>query len=248
MRSFSALKTGRRSGVTLIEIMVVIAILGVIAAMAATTAQKMGSRNATQNAASDIGSVLQQSRVLAEQRGSNVVVMVYPTYNKTGPSLTGGRGALFVFEDANGDFMTSTGPCDGSGTTDCGWTNFNPVSGRIVPTTTGRDRLIKKIYLEDYPNKNVKFGNATAAASTWPLPFATLDDSSIPSGCSFCSSNKGAVIITGDQEIQFIDGAGAPTASRVGALTITPATTTPSLTNSFRYGFVAATGLVTLVK
>jgi len=248
MRSFPALKTGRRSGVTLIEIMVVVAILGVITAMAATTAQKMGARNATQNAASDIGSVLQQSRVLAEQRGSNVVVMVYPTFNKTGPSLTGGRGALFVYEDANGDFMTSNGACDGSGTTDCGYTNFNPVSGLIVPTTSTRDRLIQKIYLEDYPNKNVKFGNATSAASTWPLPFAGLDDSAIVNGCTFCSSNKGTIIITGDQEIQFLDGAGAATAARVGALTLVPVATPPALTNSFRYGFVAATGLVTLVK
>ncbi len=52
-------------GFTLLELMIVLAIIGIVTAMAATSATAIGARNATQNAASDIGSLLQKARARA---------------------------------------------------------------------------------------------------------------------------------------------------------------------------------------
>lgn len=233
-------------GMTLIEIMMVIAIIGVVSAMAAATAQSIGARNAVQNAASEIGTRLQLARALTEQRGSNVVVMVYPSFqNKGTKSLTTGQGAIFIIEDVNGDWATSTGACDGTGTSDCGQTNFNPVTGKIVLTTSGKDRMIAAIYLEDYPQSAVRFGNATNATGTWPAPFSSFDDTTTTAGCTFCSSNKGTVIFLGDGGLQLLNGSGTA-AARTGGLTLVGKT--QALNNAYRYGLVSATGLVTLVK
>lgn len=246
MRSMPSSKSSQH-GVTLIEIMIVIAILGIIAAMAATSAQRMGARNATQNAASEIGSLLQQLRVRAEQRGSTIYVMVYPTYRKTSASLTGGNGALFIYEDGNGDFLTSAGDCDGTGTADCGWTNFNPVTGDTTPRTGSSDVLVKTIYLDDFPRKNVKFGRATTSGA-WPKPFSGITDASMASGCSFCNSGVGALVISPEQELYFLKDDHTPVAGRVAGLSLTPVNSPADPTNSFRYGFVGATGLITLAK
>ena len=231
-----------RAGFTLLELMVVVAIIGIVMSMAAATATQIGARNATQNAASDLSSLLQNARARAEQRGSDVYVLVYPRWNKKLNVATGGSGAVFVFEDGNGDFLTSTGTCTGAGTTDCGWGAFNPPTN-IKPRTGSTDRIVQAHYLDDDPKQNAKFGKDTVAFAP---PFTAIGALADTNGCSFCGAGtKGAVVFTGEQQLRFLDASGLPVAQRVAGLAV-QGVDNPK--NTFLFGLVGATGLVTLVK
>lgn len=230
------------SGFTLLELMIAVAIIGIISSMAAASANQIGARNATQNAASDISSLLQGARARAEQRGSDVYVIVYPRMTKAG-ALTGGRGALFVYEDFNGDFLTGNGSCTGMGTADCSWGNFTPPNAIRSPATSN-DRLVTAIYMDDYPKKNVRLGKV--AGAVFSAPFGGILARADLNGCSFCQSgNKGAVVFTGEQQLRFLNDSAAPTGERVAGLAL-QAIDNPN--NTFHFGLVGATGLVTLVK
>ena len=229
-----------RSGFTLIEMMVVVAIIGILSGLAAASSQRIGMRNATQNAASDLGSLLQYARARAEAKGTDIYVIVYPKMTKAG-AVTGGNGAVFVFEDPRGDFLTASGACDG--TAECSWANFTPPTN-IKSQNNSQSGLLQAIYLDDYPKKNVRFGKP--AATAFAAPFSGLGSAADLNGCSFCtSSNKGAIVFTGEQQLRFLDNSGAPVAQRVAGLALQGVDNT---NNTFLFGLVGATGLVTLVK
>ncbi len=233
----------RIRGFTLAETMVVIAIIGLLSALAATTASRIGARNATQNAASEISTLLQKARARAELTGSDVYVIVYPTLKRT-TGLAGGRGALFVYEDTNGNFLTGTGACTGTGTVDCSFGNFAPPNNIRSPSTSA-DRLVDALYLDDYPKQNVRFGKLSS--TTYPSPFTSAGTATGTSGCSFCSGSlsRGAIVFTGEQQMRFLDGTGAPVSQRIGGIAV-QGVDNPD--NSFFFGLVRNTGLVTLVK
>ena len=233
-----------RSGFTLLELMIVVTIIGILAALSAAAAQRIGTRNSTQNAASDISSVLQNARARAEQRGSDVYVIVYPKMTKAG-ALTGGNGALFVYEDANGNFLTGAGLCTGATGQECSWANFTPPTN-VNTDPAGNDRFVQAIYLDDYPKKNVRFGKVASPTLSFAAPFAGIGATADTNGCSFCATgNKGAVVFTGEQQLRFLDDSAAPQAKRVAGLALQAV---DNVNNSFLFGLVGATGLVTLVK
>ncbi|PZR11135.1 MAG: hypothetical protein DI536_18535 [Archangium gephyra] len=231
-----ALRTPR--GMTLIEMLMVIAIIGIVSAMSAATVIRIGERNATQSASNDILSALQSMRSRSLQRGSDVYVLVYPTFKKTSPtagSVTGGPGALFFYEDVDGDFLTGTGPCNGSG--ECSWLNFNPASNQIRSAVTENDRLLRAIYLDDYAGANVRFGKQSGKG--WGDPFASLPPTNVD-GCTFCSSNKGALLFS-DSQLVLLNGSGAVAPGRFGGLALQGVKNNE---NQFLIGLVRATGLI----
>ncbi|MGV3622034.1 MAG: pilus assembly FimT family protein [Archangium sp.] len=231
-----ALKTQR--GFTLLEMLMVIAIIGVVSAMSAATVIRIGERNATQSASNDILAALQSMRSRSLQRGSDVYVLVYPTFKKTTAttgSLTGGPGALFFYEDVDGDFLTGTGACNG--TAECSWSNFNPVTGATRSALTENDRLLRTIFLDDYAGANVKFGKVNGKA--WGDPFSALSATNT-SGCTFCTANRGALLFT-DTQLVLLNGTGGVTTGRVGGIAL-QGVKNPD--NQFLIGLVRATGLI----
>lgn len=225
-------------GFTLLELMIVVAIIGLVATMSVSTFIQLGAKNATQSAANDIYSILQSARSRSEQRGSDIYVMIFPRFDKKTSALAGGRGALFVYEDVDGDFLTGTGSCAGSA--ECSWTNFLPPNN-IRSVNTERDRLLNTIYLEDYPRSNVQFGKDPL--QPWTFPFDGIG-ATANAGCSFCSATKGAVLFT-DGQAMLLDDTGTPQPQRVGGIALHGVS---NPTNQFLIGFVRATGLVTSVR
>ena len=230
---------GSKRGFTLLEVMIAVAIIGIVAALSASTLSGVGARNAKQNAVNDIYSVLQMARARA-QNNSDVYVIVYPTMQKNG-TATGGNGAIFVYEDGNGDFRTNTGTCDGSG--QCGWAAFSPPNAvkAGVFSATNPDKLLASIYLSDYPKSNVQFA---AGSHVWTAPFSGIGSAADTNGCSFCSGSKGAILFT-DNQVVFLDSAGRSTGTGLGGFALA-AKDNPS--NKTLVGVVRATGLISLLK
>lgn len=242
----------RRAGFTLVEVMIVLAIIGILMAMAAAAFDGIAFRNAAQNAASDLTGILQRARAQASARGSDVYVIVYPRWDRAANGSTStGRGAVFVYEDTNGNFLSDTTSVTCTGTAaDCNWTSFNPATANIYPNpgTLGGDRLHEAIYLEDYPKKNVQFGRPAALAFSPPFDtlIASAQTNVNTSGCSFCDPPvRGAIVFTGDQQLRFLDTTGSQVAQRVAGLAIQ---SVKDPNNTFFFGLVGATALVSVVK
>lgn len=222
----------------MLEIMIVVAIIGIVASMSAATMIRLRERNATQSAANDILATLQSMRSRALQRGSDVYVLVYPTFKKTTATTgnpTGGPGAIFFYEDVDGDFRSSTGACNGSA--ECSWGAFDPVNGAIHSAPTEQDRLLRAIYLDDYPGANVRFGKENGKG--WGVPFTALPTAGV-SGCTFCGTTRGGLLFT-DTQLLMLDDTGAIVGGRVGGLAL-QGVKNPD--NQFLIGMVRATGLI----
>lgn len=224
----------------MLEAMIAVAIIGIVAALSASTLAGVGGRNAKQNAVNDIYSALQQARSRA-QNSVDVYAIFYPKMKKTG-ALTGGSGAIFIYEDGNGDFRVNSGSCDGSG--QCGWSSFAPPNN-IKPgvlSTTNPDKLLRVIYLDDYAKSNVEFAAATL---TWTAPFSPIGAAANTNGCSFCASgNKGAILFTDNQAV-FLGDDGKSLGSAFGGFAL-QAKDNPA--NRTLVGIIRSTGLISLQK
>lgn len=229
----------------MLEAMIAVAIIGIVAALSVSTLSGVGARNAKQNAANEILSLLQSARTISDQNGSDVYVMVYPsmklkwnaTHSKltTGGATTGGPGALVVYEDVDGDFIGDGGTPDCSGSSgECSWSGFDPTAGSVYSATT--DRVVKVLDLADYPKKNVQFGGS---GTGWTAPFSTA----ATTACSFCANNKGAILFSDGQAV-LLNDVGVANGS-VGGLALRAVDNT---TNESRIAVVRSTALITPVK
>lgn len=191
----------RARGFTLIEAMVVVAIVGIVSAMGVAGYQAVAARAAPQTAAHQLYSVLAQARARASERGTDVWFIVYTDLKKSPTALYG--GAYFLYEDRDGNFETA-----GSIT----YATFDPPN---LYYPTDDDMLLEKAWLEDYQRQNVKFGLETGL--NYGNPFTALNPPA--SSCTFCSGTpeRGAVVFTGEGPARFLDSDGDPVAgSAVG--------------------------------
>lgn len=181
----------REKGFTLIEVLIVLAILGVLTGMAVVAFDAVGRRGALQNAAFDFQGAMQSARTRALSRGYPVWVLLYPTANREG--MTGGMGAFSVVEDRNSLFVR------------------NPSRLFTLPLKTnvvGETGTVSAVYfLEDY-NKKVRFETLKPGkVGLFGAPFQALAAQT----CSFCSTaahQAGAMGFLPDGSVRFVDGAG----------------------------------------
>jgi prepilin-type N-terminal cleavage/methylation domain-containing protein len=220
-----------RRGFSLIEIMIVVAILGVLAGLSVAAYGRIGAASAPRNAINDLSSSLLRARTMAVENQSDVYFIVYPTSTAAGVTATsaGGHGAYFLYEDKAGTFnlaasTTSTSVYYRTGT---GGVAFVPSLAFVSGTTFAEGRVIDKTYLDDYAGKNVVFDKPTGLAMTASeAPFSGL---TLGSACTFCTGDplRGAIVFSGDGTARFINGDGDPVAatgttsvSRAHALTL----------------------------
>jgi prepilin-type N-terminal cleavage/methylation domain-containing protein len=171
-------------GYTLVELMVVVAILGILVGLSMVAYDQVGRRGALQNAAYDLQGVLSSARTRAASRGIPVWVVFRPTARRT--SLTGGAGAFMILEDKNNSFARA----------------------RHIPLAMPlkvQGPVTAVYFLEDY--KRVRFEALTPGRTDlFGAPFTGLAVST----CSFCSgaTPAGAIIFYPDGGSRFIDGDG----------------------------------------
>lgn len=186
--------------------MVVVAILGVLAAMGFYAMEGLRRRTAPRNEAAEFSAALSQARTRAMERGSDVWVIIYP---ERGPTGAAGSGSYFIYEDANLDFgVAGVQSCNGSGP--CNYETFLPPN-LIAPLTSTGDRIHEMKYFDRTTTRNVSFGNTVNTALAYGEPFAPLN--SLTKSCTFCggagAARRGAIVFNGDGAARFVDNTGA---------------------------------------
>lgn len=179
----------KNRGYTVIEMLVTVAIIGIILALAAGSWGSIGDRGSVRNAANDFHSALLNARQRAIERQTDVWVVIYPYINRAGVNdSTNNSGAYFIVQDSK-DLSFETYYKD----------TFNPPGAIGPPAANGT--LIEEVWLQDYPRKNARFLKNNIAGA-YKAPFNTLT----AAGCSFCDGPKtrGAVVFSGDGFARFL--------------------------------------------
>ncbi len=230
-------------GFTLIEMMVVVAIAAVLAALSVAAYQNVGERAAPQNAAYDFYSTLSQARALAANHGSDVWVIVYPSLSSPnqGSGALGG-GAYFMYEDRDTNFNWG-----GS----LSYSTFSP-PGTISPPSsdTSGDKLVSAVYLDDYKRQNAQFKSPDAGSLIFGAPFTALNVastscSSCTPRCTFCDGNRGAIVFSADGTVFFVGStAGAISEDRAAGVTLSARTTQ----QAFLFAVSSSTAFITTFK
>lgn len=181
----------RPGGFTLIEAMIVVAVLGVTTALAMVAYDSVGQRGALQNAAFDLQGVLSTARTRASSAGYPVWVVFYPRGGRG--TLSSGRGAFLVVEDRNSAFTRNP---------------YRLFSLPFQVDVKGNAGTVSAVhYLDDYSHK-VRFDALTPGRTDlFGAPFSGLPVQT----CSFCAgtdSPSGAIGFYPDGGARFVDGSG----------------------------------------
>lgn len=227
----------RKKGFTLIEAMVLIATIGIVAAVARATYQKAFSEIPPHNAAKDIAEEIEKARTVAAKNGSDVWFVFYPAFNHRGNTANAGRGAFFIFEDTKHDFNAEKGDAPNLYYRENVGKQFDPVADA---TTGPNGKVIDTLYIEDYGDKlRVRLPRGKIDMGLNEGAFKGLN---ITKACSFCTpGGRGAIKVTPDKALSFFDGDGvAVDASTPQTITVISDGTKRTSVVGFAGGVVSA--------
>ncbi len=191
-------------GFTLIELMVVVAVIAVVAGLAATGMGRARPRATLNGASVELRALLHQARQQALVSGADVAVMVFPGISADPDSL----GRVVVYQDAAFNFFNPASAVHFGG--------YNP----LVLAAGARGQVITSL---DLP-RGVTFGPATGMGSsaTLPAPFNTIP---VTSECSFClgagTARRGAVVFDHRGRARFYGANGPPLVVDGGSISVT---------------------------
>lgn len=236
----------RTRGFTLLEIMIVVAIIGILASMSIATMEEGRSRTAPRNAAAELSAAISLAKNRAMERGSDVWLIIYP--NRSTDLTTAGNGAWFLYDDADVNFgVTGVKDCDGTAGSTCNYETFLPPNKIHPPpiSATSFDKLLDSSYFDQAAKKNVKFGNGSDTTVVWGEPFATALNAAVAKDCTFCTgtgiARRGAIVFNGDGAARFVDGSGNPQYVSAGGMSIQGVATQKQVT---LFAIAGATGYV----
>jgi prepilin-type N-terminal cleavage/methylation domain-containing protein len=212
-------------GFTLIEMMVTVAIIGVVAALAYSNLGRLRTRATLGTTATELHSILHGARMSAVSSSHDVGVLFFPSTS----GQTGSLGRIIVYDDGNFDFFAA------------GTVKFSD----YVPTSGVAGNLSQILTTYDLP-AGVVIGPAAGMGVSAVLP-APLDGVDVRKDCSFCDAGtvrRGAIRFDSRGRATFYDAAGLKTVTGGGAFSLT----STEVGGLKVFAIVASTGAVRLVN
>lgn len=170
-------------GFTLLEVMIVVAIIGILAALSGAALQKFIERAQMKSINETVASMVGEARARAMAKNASVVMI----FDTTGSANSGG---VYSILDPNNEFLSKLA----SGTSYV--PNTNPVSGNSSIFASGQAQNIKRLWFGDPTlSAHVDYATSTdvtAYNSASGLAGTSVAPWTVPStaGCSFCIANK----------------------------------------------------------
>ncbi len=199
----------RARGFTIVELVTVIAIVGIVAALAWSNFSRQKPRANLMGAAVELESLLRNARQNAITRGIDTIVLVFPNAASPTANSVGGVGRFITVEDGAHTFFTGTP------------TNLSRFDPAIADGGTGFGAAVGALIgTFDLPaGITVGIGSTVQDLSATPYAGITVSD------CSFCTgsgtSRRGAIAFDARGRARFYSpDANTPLAAQGASLAI----------------------------